>query len=169
MTREEVERVCEQISEWTKFSSRPIHHTVLRLLDHDAEQRKKIADQAMEITTINLALLDRDREIEQLSEEIAKLRDTRDSLATQLNEYVQEVAQKEEKIHKLRLDLEHFEQLQADLDRVMGEAVRFAQIVHDSGYTMAQIITMEDEDDAARFLDSPIVQSWRTRQGKEGV
>lgn len=48
MTREEVEKLCEQISEWTKFSSRPIHHTTLRILAHDADQRNIIDEQVEE-------------------------------------------------------------------------------------------------------------------------
>jgi len=157
MTREEVERRCEQISEWTKFSSRPIHHTVLRLLDHDAEQRKNIADQAMEITTCNLALLERDREIERLKQQ-----------------YTQEIAKRDCRILEL----------QSDLDQVVGQAVwagEQLQFERASGWADTYDCAVTDDlvkgqlsgdtayQRAEALLRSPLVQSWRARQGKEGV
>lgn len=52
---------------------------------------------------------------------------------------------------------------QADLDRVMGEAVKWASIVY---YNGAQAVLPYQVNDAFCFLDTPDVQSWRARQGK---
>lgn len=104
-------------------------------------------------------------------EEIAKLRDTRDSLATQLNEYVQEAAQKEEEIVYLQDKYEGakllkdstakaYEQLQADLDHVLGEAVGFAGIVKSTR------VWADDVQQAIQFLNSPLVHAYRARQGR---
>lgn len=43
MTREELETCCEQITEWTKHQSQPIHLMLVHILAHDAEQRAEIA------------------------------------------------------------------------------------------------------------------------------
>jgi len=82
--------------------------------------------------------------IAQKDEEIAKLRDTRDQFATQLDEYVQGNAH-----------------LQAELDRVMGEAVGFAGIIKSTRVWAA------DVEQAIQFLTNPLVQSWRARQGAQ--
>lgn len=43
MIREELETCGEQITEWTKYQSQPIHLVLVRILAHDAEQRAEIA------------------------------------------------------------------------------------------------------------------------------
>lgn len=146
MTREEVERACEQISEWTKFSSRPIHHTTVHILDNDAKQRAALADKDMEITTLNLALLERDREIERLTVCLRQ---------ANLNH--------EDFERKWYLANDEIERLRKDLDQVVGEAVVFAAQCDSLGRHPTSTIV----EKARTFLDSPLVQSWRERQKKE--
>ena len=43
MTREELGACCEQITEWTKHQSQPIHLMLVHILAHDAEQRAEVA------------------------------------------------------------------------------------------------------------------------------
>lgn len=66
---------------------------------------------------------------------------------------------------------ERVEQLQADLDWVMGEAQYFALHLI---YVLGACVSTREELEANRhikkaraFLSSPLVQSWRVRQGKE--
>lgn len=42
MTREDFEDSTDAVNEWTKYMSSPIHHVMLKLRNHDAEQRAEI-------------------------------------------------------------------------------------------------------------------------------
>jgi len=56
---------------------------------------------------------------------------------------------------------EQIDQLQAELDQVLGDAVGFAGIVKSTRVWAA------DVEQAIQFLTNPLVQTWRARQGKE--
>lgn len=136
-------------------------------LEEPEEQRAALADKDMEITTCNLALLERDREIAQLKALLAK--------------------QEEEEIVSLRSSCHSFDlqvrELQADLDRVIGEAVwatEMLQLERASGWADTYDCEMSDEQvlgqlsgdsvyqRANAFLRGPLVTCWRTWQEGKG-
>lgn len=128
-------------------------------------------------------LVEKDAEITKLQHELKqdeyKFIRNHDSYHKELCELRTQLTEKDAEIERLNASYDadmkawvwKIEQLSAELDRVVGEAFEAMQLLRDHQNGCPLPSYEEGWNEAMQkvqaFLNSPIVQSWRARQGKE--